>query len=1043
MLKLKQITKVYGEGVNQVHALRGLDICFRPCEFVAVLGHSGCGKTTLLNIIGGLDQYTNGDLLIGGRSTKEFKDRDWDAYRNHSIGFVFQSYNLIPHQTVLANVELALTLSGVSKAERRRRAKEALERVGLGDQLHKKPNQMSGGQMQRVAIARALVNDPEILLADEPTGALDSETSVQVMEILKEIARDRLVIMVTHNPELAQQYATRTVHLKDGRIVGDSAPYAAEEEAAEPRREARYTEGKHKKPSMSMGTALGLSLNNLMTKKGRTILTAFAGAIGIIGIALILSLSNGIQTYIDQVQEDTLSSYPIQIEAETTDMTAMMTAMMGAHDEALAGRPDDGRVYASTVMYDMMNSLNSAEAQTNNLQPFRAYLDDPDSPIREHVSAIQYTYDLNMEIYTQDPSGEIVKSDILDLIEQALSGIYGEGASGLSSAYMNNLMGFGSMNIWEEMLPGENGEAVSPLMLEQYDLLYGQWPEAYDEVVLVVNERNELSDLMLYALGLKDSAGAEAIAEAVMKQTEIETEEDQSWTYEELCGKTYKLLLPSECYELDPSTGTYNDLRTTGAGLEFLYNSDAAGITLKVVGIIRPNADATATMLSGSMGYTSFLTDYVLDRLEAQSILSAQLEDPDTDVLTGLPFPTPDDAEPSEEEKRAAMLDYLAEQDTAKKAAMYLDAVSQPSEEFLDNTVKEAMQDLTRADIEAQVTEVYAQEMGVDESTVMDYISGMSDEDLFSRVEEAIREQAAEQYKETMQEQLAALSSEQLASYLDLGSISDEDLAAIQLLAQTPAEQLAMALQAGEITEEQFALSQLPPEQLASLQFSDSQYAYLYDRYMPPTVSDSTYEDNLELLGYVDRNTPSSISIYAATFAGKDAIADCITDYNNSVENADDEITYTDYVALLMSSITTIINAISYVLIAFVAISLVVSSIMISIITYISVLERTKEIGILRAVGASKGNISQVFNAETLIEGFVSGVLGIAVTLLLTLPINAIVHHLTGIQSLNAILPWQAALILIAISMVLTLLAGLVPSRLAAKKDPVEALRTE
>ncbi len=993
MLKLKQITKVYGQGGNQVQALRGLDICFRPCEFVAILGHSGCGKTTLLNLIGGLDQCTGGDLLIAGRSTKEFKDRDWDAYRNHSIGFVFQSYNLIPHQTVLSNVELALTLSGVPKAERRRRAKEALEQVGLGDQLHKKPNQMSGGQMQRVAIARALVNDPEILLADEPTGALDSETSVQVMEILKEVARDRLVIMVTHNPDLAQRYATRTVQLLDGRITGDSNPYSEEEEAAEQRREIQKS--KAKKPSMSMATALGLSLNNLMTKKGRTVLTAFAGAIGIIGIALILSLSNGIQTYIDQVQEDTLSSYPIQIEAESADISALMTAMMGVTDEIRETREDDDRIYSSTIMYDLMNSLNSTETQTNDLKSFRQYLLDPDSPIHQYTSAIQYTYDLNMEIYAQDPDGEIVKSDIMDLIESSLGGIYGEGISGISSAYMGDMENFSTVSVWEEMLPGEDGEIISPLVREQYDLIYGDWPAAYDEVVLVVNERNTLSDLMLYGLGIKSKADMQSLTEAVMNRAEIEVQEDESWTYEELCNRTYKMLLPAACYEKDPNTGAYVDLRSTDAGMEFLYNSDTAGVTLKVVGIIRPNADATATMLSGAMAYTSLLTEYVLDQLEDQPVLAAQLADPATDVISGLPFPTQDDAEPTDAEKRAAFLDYLETQDTTQKAAMYLDVSSQPTEEFLNSTVAEQMAGLTRSDIEAQVTQSYAQEMGVDEATVLEYISGMSDEDLFSRVEEAIRQQAAQQYIEAMKEQLSAMPNEQLAALLDQQTLTD------------------------------------------------SQYAYLYDSYMPPTISDSTYEDNLDLLGYVDKDSPSSISIYAATFAGKDAISDCISDYNDTVEDEDSEISYTDYVALLMSSVTTIINAISYVLIAFVAISLVVSSIMIGIITYISVLERTKEIGILRAIGASKGNISQVFNAETLIEGFISGVIGIGMTLVLTIPINAIVRHLTGIQSLGAVLPWQAGVILVVISMVLTFIAGLIPSRIAAKKDPVEALRTE
>ena len=1041
MLKLKNIVKHYGQGTNQVQALRGVDLCFRANEFVAVLGHSGCGKTTLLNIIGGLDQYTSGDLLINGRSTKKFKNRDWDSYRNHSVGFVFQSYNLIPHQSVLANVELALTLSGVSKSERRRRAKAVLEQVGLSDQMHKRPNQMSGGQMQRVAIARALVNDPEILLADEPTGALDSETSVQVMELLKEVARDRLVIMVTHNPDLAETYATRTVRLLDGQVISDSAPFSEQEEEAENTR-AKHT-GKEKKPSMSMLTALGLSLNNLMTKKGRTILTAFAGAIGIIGIAMILSLSNGIQTYIDQVQEETLSSYPIQIQAESMDMSAMMTALMGVKGESAAQEKEPDRVYASTVLYDMMNSMNTTELQTNNLKPFRAWLEQENAPIRQHTSAIQYTYDLNMEIYAQDPTGIIVKSDIMELMQRSLANLYGDGASGLVDATMGTMMGFSSIGVFQEIVQGQDGSVVSPMMTEQYDLVYGSWPQAYDEMVLIISENNELPDLMLYALGLKDLATMDEVAKASMNREEIDTDDGLSWSYEELCGKTYKMLLPSECYELDPVTGTYIDLRSTDAGMEYLYNADHVGTTLRIVGIIRPNPDASATMMTGSVGYTALLTDYVLDRVAAQPILQQQLAEPATDVISGLPFPTVNDVEPTDEEKRAAMLEYIATQDTAVQADMYLYIASLPTEEFLDQTVAQQMEGMTRADVEALVAQAYAREMGVDVDAVMEYIAQMDDEALFAGLEEAIRAQAAEQYAAAMKERLSTMTDAQLAGNLALGSISDEELQALLMLAEMPADQLAMALQAGTITEEQFALAQLPAEQLAMLQLSDRQYAQLYDTFMPPTVSSSTYEDNLELLGYVDREIPAAINIYAATFADKDAIADCIADYNASVENEEDQITYTDLVAILMSSITTIINAISYVLIAFVAISLVVSSIMIGIITYISVLERTKEIGILRAVGASKGDISRVFNAETLIEGFVSGVMGIGVTLLMLLPINAIVQSLTGINSLRAILPWKAGLILVVISMTLTFIAGLVPSRIAAKKDPVEALRTE
>ena len=991
MLKLSDITKVYGQGGSRVEALRGVSIAFRESEFVAILGHSGCGKTTLLNLIGGLDQYTSGDLTISGRSTKDFKDRDWDAYRNHSVGFVFQSYNLIPHQTVLANVELALTLSGVSRGERRRRAVEALTRVGLADQLRKKPNQMSGGQMQRVAIARALVNDPEILLADEPTGALDSETSVQVMELLKEVARDRLVIMVTHNPELAQRYATRIVRLLDGKIVADSAPYDGEAPTAPKKHQHQRL------PSMSFTTALGLSLHNLLTKKGRTVLTALAGAIGIIGIALILSLSTGIQTYIDRVQEDTLSSYPIDIQAETVDMTSMMTAMMSAREDETEQEPD--RVYASTVMYDMMNAMTSAGSESNDLKSFRDYLESEDCPLLSHVSALQYSYDLSLDLYTQDPSGQIIRSDVMELIEDSMDSLYGEGASGLTSAYMGSMGGFGSLDVWEEILPGEDGQVISDLVREQYDLVYGDWPQAYDEVVLVINENNQLSDLMLYALGLKDQSQMAQVTSAALNQETIDTEGPSSWSYAELCEKTYKLVLPSACFERDPVTGGCTDLRETETGLEYLYNSDDVGVTLRVVGILRPNPDATATMLTGAMGYTSLLSDYVLEHVGNQPIVTAQLEDPDTDVFTGLPFATGQEVEPGDAEKKEAFLSYLETCSTEEKAAMYLDAAAQPDADLLAQTVAQQMDGLTRADIEAMVTDQYAQEMGVDATTVTGYIAEMDDETLFARVEEAMEAQAAQQYAAMVKQQLSALSNAQLAQLMDLGGSPDSPLTL-------------------------------------------AQYAYLYDTYMPPTVSDATFEENLERLGYVDRETPAAIRIYAATFADKDAIADEIAAYNAAVAE-EQQITYTDYVALLMSSITTIIQAISYVLIAFVAISLVVSSIMIGIITYISVLERTKEIGILRSIGASKHDVSQVFNAETLIEGFVSGAMGIAVTLLLLLPINALIHHLTGIESLTAFLPWRAALILVLISMVLTLIAGLIPSRFAAKKDPVEALRTE
>ncbi len=983
MLQLKNITKNYQAGDSTVAALRGLSVCFRDQEFVSILGPSGCGKTTLLNIIGGLDQYTSGDLLISGRSTKEFRDRDWDAYRNHSIGFVFQSYNLIPHQTVLQNVELALTLSGVSKSERRRRAVDALEKVGLGDQLKKKPNQMSGGQMQRVAIARALVNNPEILLADEPTGALDSETSVQIMEILKEISKEKLIIMVTHNPDLAKRYASRTVRLLDGQIISDSAPY-------EPETALASAPLAQKKTSMSFFTALGLSLNNLLTKKGRTILTAFAGSIGIIGIALILSLSTGIQDYIDRVQEDTLSSYPISIEAETMDMSSMVTSLMGAQAEKEDTEHEDGRIYSSTIMYDLMNSLNSADTQTNDLEAFKTYLDDPDSPIHEYLSAIQYSYDLDLPIYTKDDDGNIVRADVMQLLQNMMSSMYGGDYSSYFSQFGSY---YSAMDVWQEMLPGQDGETVSDLVKTQYDMLYGHWPENYDEVVLFVDKNNEISDLVMYAMGLKTEAQMEDAMNAAMNQEQVDTTQE-SWSYEDLCDRTFQLILPFEIYRRDEATGAYTDLSATDAGMDYLYGADEVGTTLKIVGIARVNEDAVASMMTASIGYTSALTKYVIQTTADSDIVKAQLADPATDVLSGLPFPTGDEAAPTLDEMEAGVADVIAAATAQEKADMYMVMMATPASDYLDAMTEQTMQGMTRETIVSQMTDAYAAQMGVSSDEILSYIDKMDDATLFSYVEDMVREQIAEQYAEATRAQLSSMTVDQLAAALDMTPRTEE------------------------------------------------QTQYLYDNYMPTTVSDSTYDDILSALGYVDLDVPSKVNLYAATFADKDSIADCIADYNQTVGD-EQEITYTDYVALLMSSITTIINAISYVLIAFVSISLIVSSIMIGIITYISVLERTKEIGILRAIGASKRDISRVFNAETLIEGLIAGLIGIGLTLLLIIPINAIVQHLTGIASLGAVLPPVAAVLLVAISMLLTFIAGLIPSRLAAKKDPVVALRTE
>ena len=993
MLKLTNIRKTYTVGDLSVDALRGVSLEFRDNEFVSILGPSGCGKTTTLNIIGGLDRYTSGDLIINGRSTKEYTDSDWDTYRNHSVGFVFQSYNLIPHQTILANVELALTLSGVSKAERHRRAKEALEQVGLTDHMHKRPNQLSGGQMQRVAIARALINNPDILLADEPTGALDSETSVQVMDLLREVAKDRLVIMVTHNPELAQAYSTRIIQLKDGEVIADSNPYESQEDApALTGKEAKAG----KKTSMSFPTALSLSLNNLMTKKGRTFLTAFAGSIGIIGIALILSLSSGINTYITKVQQDTLTSYPITIEAESVDMTSMLTSLMGVSDEEDSGAPrEEDRVYVSNVMYDMMDSMMNAETVTNNLKAFKEYLEEGGGGITD-LAQVYYGYDFKFDIYNKDPDGKVVKSDVMSAMETAMGSLYG----GDYTDYFNSMGSmYESFDVWQELLPGEDGQLVSSQVLDQHELLYGHWPEEYNQVILFVDDNNQVSDLMLYALGLVSVDEMNETLAALQAGEEVEVE-DQSWSYEELCQTQFKLLLPYERYQYDANTNTYTDLSATQTGLEMLYNSNQTGITLQVVGVARSGSNGG--MMSGSLGYTNALTQYAIDHTADSQLVKDQLANPDTDVITNLPFRQEGDTEPTDQEKAQAIGEYLLTLDAQSQAEAYVDGMSQPSQQYVDDTVDARMANITREDIEKMISQEYAAQMGVDAATLDEYIAGMSDEELFAQVEEAMAAQIKEQYAAAAKEQLSALPAAQLSA----------------MLAQ--------------------AVEQGPNDQGLSLE----QFVYLYDNYMPPTHSDSTYQDNLDLMGYIDLESPSSISLYADTFKEKDKIADLITAYNQQVAE-EDQISYTDYVALLMSSITDIISGVSYLLIGFVSISLVVSSIMIGIITYISVLERTKEIGILRAVGASKKDVSRVFNAETLIVGLGAGVLGIVVTLLLNIPINAAIHAVTGLTELSAALPPVGGAILVAISAILTILAGLIPARLAAKKDPVEALRSE
>ena len=1002
MLELKNITKEYSTGGEPVEALRGISLQFRDSEFVSILGPSGCGKTTMLNIIGGLDQYTTGDLIINGRSTKDFRDRDWDGYRNHSIGFIFQSYNLIPHQTVLQNVELALTLSGVSKSGRRERAKKALEQVGLTNQLKKKPSEMSGGQMQRVAIARAIVNNPDIILADEPTGALDTETSIQVMEILKEISKDRLVIMVTHNPELAERYSTRIVRVLDGKITSDSRPLSEAElrtQQAEDQRKSSDT-AKKKKPSMSFPTAFHLSLKNLFTKKGRTLLTSFAGSIGIIGIALILAVSQGTTSYINAIQEDTLSSYPITLEAQSMDLSTLMSAFIGVAHSNISHEND--AVYQKPMVYDMVNALSSSNSTENDLKSFKKYLeetlaDSDSSVLREALSGVQYTYDTNLLVYTKNIDGDIIHSDSQDLMRDLLLEYFGMDLSSMMN--MNEEYGISamasmspassSMTLWQEMLSGNGGELINPLLKKQYDVVYGSWPTAYNEIVLVLDENNEIDDMALYALGLISKEDMDAVMKAAVDKSDI-TVPEKHWSYAELCDMEFRVILNSNCYTLDEHTGLYTDLRSTNAGLKYLYDN---AVPLKISGVILPSKDAVSTMLSGSIGYTGELTRYIVRQSADSPALLAQQDSPGTDIFTGLPFREAA-SDLSDAQKEADFRAYIANLSEADVANVYTQILCIPSSSEIDSFVSQTLGSMTRTDLESAMLAAMSNETGMNSDELLSYMRSMSDEDLTELFTQALEAQYKAQYAEQIRVQLAALTVPQLAA--------------------------ALTAEASNYTTEQCA-------------------AY-YDEVMD--FSDSTYADNLQTLGYVDLDSPSSINLYASSFEDKDTLEDMIAQYNETVDDLS-KIEYTDYVGLMMSSVTSIINAITYVLIAFVAVSLIVSSIMIGVITLISVQERTKEIGILRAIGASKRNVSSMFNAETVIIGFTSGALGVLVTYLLCLPINWILQRLTGIHSLSAYLPVPAAVALILISMALTLISGIIPSRSAAKKDPVVALRSE
>ncbi len=867
MLQLKNITKNYLSGDNEVQALKGIDIEFRENEFVSILGQSGCGKTTLLNIIGGLDRYTSGDLIINGKSTKEFKDKDWDTYRNHSVGFVFQSYNLIPHQTVLANVELALTISGVGKAERKKKAIEALQKVGLGDQLNKKPNQMSGGQMQRVAIARALVNDPDILLADEPTGALDSKTSVQVMEILKEISKDRLIIMVTHNPELAKKYSSRIVKLLDGKIIDDSNPYKSSEEDV---KKARNKKDKSGKASMKFTTAVRLSLNNLMTKKGRTFLTSFAGSIGIIGIALILSLSHGMQSYINRVEEDTLSSYPLTIQEASIDVTSMLEAMMGNGEKE---EHNDNKIYSRPIVNNILETV-STKLQTNNLEEFKKYLESGDTNIKDYINAIQYEYNLNLNIYKQNEDKTYQQVNPSKVFDELGFGEMMESRQSASSM-MSGSMAMTQTDVWTEMLDNQN------LLQSQYDVLAGNWPTKYNEVVLIVDENNEVSDYTLYSLGIKDIKELNESMEKIKNKEKVEAGESESYSYDDLLNYKFKILLNTDYYK--ESGNAWQDMSNDD---EYMKNVVDNAEEITIVGIIKPNEENVSSSGAGMIGYTKELKEYVINKINETEIVKEQKENPNINVFTGIEFP------------------------------------------------------------------------------------------------------------------------ENQNSSFDYSQLTDE-------------QRMYMAT------------------------LSEAELAELMKNYAENSTA--TYDSNLSTLGVVDLNKPSTINIYPKDFESKDMITTRISEYNDKQTNDGKEenvITYTDIVGVMMSSVSTIINVISYVLIAFVGISLVVSSIMIGIITYISVLERTKEIGILRSIGASKKDVSRVFNAETLIIGLVAGLIGIVVTLLLNIPINMIIKSIVGISNISK-LPTAGAIILVVISVGLTMIAGLIPARFAAKRDPVEALRTE
>ena len=1034
MLQLKNIKKTYEVGDNSVRALDGVSIDFRECEFVSILGPSGCGKTTLLNIVGGLDRYSDGDLLINGKSTEDFKDRDWDTYRNHSVGFVFQSYNLIPHQTVLSNVELALTLSGISKAERRRRATEALEKVGLGDQLHKKPNQMSGGQMQRVAIARAIVNDPDILLADEPTGALDTVTSVQIMEILREIAKDKLVIMVTHNPELAEEYSTRIVKLRDGRVIDDSMPFEAPTAKEEIVRKTEVK--KSKKTSMGFWTAFSLSMNNLLTKKGRTFMTSFAGSIGIIGIALILALSNGINMYIAAVQEDTLSTFPLTIQKTTQDTDALLGAMTQTDTDA-GGNRDSQFIYVDDSMGTMMGAMSATVE--NNLEAFKKHIEAHRDELGPYISDIQYTYDYNLQVYNlvSDADGSEARKLGMEVIFDNM----GDAFSGMSE--LVELSGGMGTSVLSEMI--DNPE----LLDQQYDVIAGSWPTAYNEVVLVVGSNNQISKMTLYMLGLLDPDNIKGEIEDLMKG-EYETSDIPPYSFEDILNTRFMLLSTEDFFVEDDLKTPYQyngknypvwkDIRKTPGfdgetEAEFIAKH---GTELKIAGIIRPKEGATATSVSGAIGYTKEFTNFILEQNAKSAVIAQQKETPETNVLTGLAFErthyTPETIHELVEKIDEATMDmfyaYMTQQiltnpefsdrinvkDTESFLGMYMLLPADQQIAIFDSVLTAAKANPTNEQGLSMLCGALS--MGTGGITITP--------DNFTKLLPALDVQI-------VMGALAGIpASEQMPfAMAGLMEMAGEDAMNVIYAALTE------GIKTMTVNKEIFVtlLGSMTAEDPAFIQLEETLYS------MAPQI-DATYDSVLDTLDDAEAAKPASINFYAKDFESKDFIEQFISDYNDSVEEAD-KLKYTDMVGILMSGITTIINAISYVLIAFVSISLVVSSIMIGIITYISVLERTKEIGILRAMGASKRDIRRVFNAETLIIGLCAGIIGIVFTVIICIPASAIVQYATGIPTIRAVLPWVGGVVLIAVSTILTVISGLLPAGSASRKDPVVALRTE